>query len=297
MAAQLVGALSWGMTVDDNKNREYELVTLIETTSPNDGPLTVSLCPGIPTPGSSWAIGNEYDSAAWCRPNMEVSPVVVNEPNTYWTLKQIFSTKPLQSCSDMTIDNPLLQPPKISGSAVKYLREKFTDKDGDPIRNSAKELIRGEPVEVDDARPTVNISFNAPTAELGNFSQILRNPLNDSPLWGMPARCVKFTDWTWEKNFYGLCNAYYTHNLGFELSWDTFDKYTPDIGIFYQVPVPGGTGGETMLVRTRTRDGQPTPMFLDGSGGLLPWDGTPVEILCQPLPESNLLILGIPTSL
>jgi hypothetical protein len=296
MAGVLMEKVEWTLSRDKEGHREYKIKWLVRSTSTADGPLTIANTAGLPAVGSTWSFGNDLDSWAFCWPQWRIAPVLDAEVSEYWTVEQMFTTRPLQRCQDTDIENPLNEPDKISGGFTKYTVEATHDQSGDAILTSSLEQIRGSVVERDANRPTVTIGKNLLTLPLSTFAPMI-DTVNDAGLWGLPARCVKLSNVSWQRNLYGTCTFYYTVNYEFDVRYDTFDRTLLDEGT--RVLAPGGdaTDPDDFIVY-KDKNGENTRVILDGSGEA--WDGTgtpgeigPVEFYA----ESNFLTLGIPTSL
>jgi hypothetical protein len=223
------GYTTWSASRDEEGQRTYKIKFLIKGVS-TDGPATVLQTEGLPVPGSIWDYGNDIDIWATCKLAMTVTPVLSKEQNQFWDVECTFSTKSdSKRCMDQSIENPLLIPDRISGSFKPVHEEQSYDRDGSPILNSAFEMIRGPKVEFDKFKATVKIEQNVPSLQLPLLTSMV-DTVNDSPLWGIPARCIKMNLPSWERKFWGLCNLYYTRTLEFEIDWDTFDRDILDEG-------------------------------------------------------------------
>lgn len=242
MTTELRGAQRvWGGSRDDQGYRTYRIKWLVYASSKNDGPATVLATPGLPLPGSLWAFGNDLDIWCWCRPETEVSlhEHQEGEPHHWWTVEQVFSNKPqsltggtdAQRCHDLQIEDPLLEPPRVSGGFKHYQDEAQIDKDGLQIHNSAWEQIKGNIVEFDAGRPTVTIEQNVATQlEAVSLPAQYMHNVNDAPLWGLPTRTIKLSDASWSKEYYGQCTIYYKRTLIFDVMYETFDRTALDEG-------------------------------------------------------------------
>ena len=227
------GARTWGGSRDSDGYTTYKVKWLVrgETT---DGPAAALLTPGLPVYGTPWAIDNDVDLWAWCRWDATMTPYYggqEGEPGKYFLIEQTFSSKPPddKKCKDNQPTDPLLEPQKISGSFVKYTEEATYDRFGDPIENSSFEQIRGPQNEWDKNRPQVRIEQNVPSLQIALLAQ-MQDTLNDATLWGLPKRCIKLSDVSWERKFYGSCYVYYTRNLTFDIRYETFDRDLLDEG-------------------------------------------------------------------
>lgn len=312
------GRVNWEGTRDSDGYRTFTITHRVKSDY-TDGPATVMYTPGLPAVGSSWNFGGDFDFWAWCYPDMSVKYDNTRRGNAkhkYWLVSQTFSNKPLsQRCNTLSIENPLAEPQKLSGSFVKYTREATRDKDGNAILTSSKELIRGPSVEFDTSLPTVSISQNVPYQELPLFSAMIDH-VNVSPMWGLAARCVKLSNITWSRQYYGLCNVYYTRSFEFDINPDTFDRTVLDEGTRVLHGRWGRGGGEgtgwvvthihgttpsasnpNHFIQYKDRNGELGKAVLDGAGK--PWNGTgsPGTVEIDYYPEANFFLLGVPVAL
>lgn len=228
----LNGQRTWSCTRDDEGHREYK-VTFRVRGSTFDGPANVLQTPGLPLPGSFWLIDNDIDVYAWCRPNATVEPEIEDEPNRFWSVEMTFSTKPPDSknqrCQEVQIEDPLLEPQKVSGGMIKYTEEAYQDVFGRPLMNSCHEPLRGPQVEFDMNRPTVKIEQNVAILDLGLCTSMV-DTVNRGPLWGLPSRTIKLSNFSWERLFYGQCYVYYKRVFEFDINYRGFDRVLLDEG-------------------------------------------------------------------
>ncbi len=158
MATFLHGLRSYGLTRDSENYKDYTVKYIVGSTDPQfDTPEAVLNTPGLPLTGSTYSIGNDTNSKAYCRPETTVSIHQEKEGDSHpwWLVEKTFSTRPLKNCTEENFDDPLLEPQKVSGSFVKYTEEAVTDKDGNLLVSSSFEQFRGSKVEFDANRPTV----------------------------------------------------------------------------------------------------------------------------------------------
>lgn len=226
------GPRRWGVTVDDEGYRTYELVFRLKG-AVGDGPAAALQCPGLPAVGSAWFVGNDVDIWAFRKWATTATMVEEDGPNRYWDTKLIFSTKSNEKkCNDQKIEDPLLEPQKISGKFVKdkerggfassveyYTNGALVRTVPYPARilNSAFEEMHGPQNEWDVSRWAVHVEQNVLSLQL-ELCDEMRDAVNDAALWGFPARCVKLCDFTWEKLYYGQCYAYYKRMFDFEIN-------------------------------------------------------------------------------
>lgn len=280
MATEIVpGQRNWEMTRNREGHREYRITHLVkgETT---DGPATALTTPGLPVPGATWLVDSDVDVWATCKQDATVKPVNTNEPNRYFEVEQTFSTETdTKRCQEQQIEDPLLEPQKMSGGYTRYQEEIAYDRFGLPIRNSAHERMQGPLLEFDKNRPTVRIEQNVALLEADVWGPMI-DTVNEAELWGFSRRCVKLSNVSWELKFYGQCFYYYTRIFEFEIRTDTFDRDLADEGtkvlrgkwvgnewvliqIDGQDPDPGNP---SHFDRYRDRDGNLARTLLDGKG-------------------------------
>jgi len=295
MSAFVKGRLDWGLTRDKEGHRTYKVKWLVQTTSVHDGPAYALVASGLPTIGSSWSQGNDFDAWARCLPNQTCRYLTRNERGFFWEVEQTFSTKPLTRCQDESIENPLQEPDRISGGFSKYTEEVTKDKDGNEIKNSAEEAFRGPQVEFDNNRPTVAIEKNVLVLPLGTIAQMV-DTVNSTTLWGLSARKVKLSNVSWSRELYGTCTFFYKVTYEFDINEDTFDRTVIDIGTRFKIKGAAGND-KNEYERYKDINGELTTCHLDGNGNLLTAGSDPVEIDIQYYTESNFLLLGIPSSL
>lgn len=301
MAASNPKRVDWSLQRDEEGHRTYEITFQVETSDTLDGPQTVLTAPGLPLPGASWAYGNDDDPWAFVYPTARVRPrYTPNEPHTLWLAEFTFSTKPLKRCQDSTIENPLDEPPKLSGSFVKYTKQIQYDRFGNLLLSSSREPISGQETEFDDNRPTVRISMNEPDLPLALIADYV-DKVNDSTLWGLGARRIKLSNVSWTRQLYGVCNFYFTIDYEFDVNFATFDKVAADLGFRYLAAGANLTDPETPGKWEQVADAkgnrETKPVFLDGAGNRAANPAAAGSILVSHYEGRNLLNLGIPASL
>lgn len=214
------GPIGINLKMDKEGNRVFS-VTFRVRGDYTDGPLAALATPGLPATGDPWTFGNEIDPWSFCKIEGGVEPEISDEPNRFWKVTKTFvsagkdkdSTK---RCKEQQIDDPLLKPQEVSGGWVKYMEEAVQDRNGTPILNSAWEQFHGPLIEFDANRDVVRIKQNVPDLQLA-LCESFKDVLNDAPLWGMPARCIKVSNFSWDKAYYGNCYAYYVRSWEFEI--------------------------------------------------------------------------------
>lgn len=321
-ASLITGVRAWGGERDDEGHRTWTIVHLVGTTSKNDGPSTVMVTSGLPQVGDDWQFGNDNDTWAFCLPYMKITPQTPIEEGEWvkvWRVEQKFTTKPTWRCQTATIEDPLSEPQKISGSFVKYTKEATRNRYGVPIRSSSHEPFHGQQVEFDHNRPTVRIEQNVATLGLSTFATMI-DKVNDSTLWGLPARCVKLSNVSWERKVYGTCSYYYTRTFEFDIDYNTFDRFIIDEGnkvlngkwntttkeweLININGSPPDPNNPRHFIKAVDFNNQPIRLPLNGAG--LPVDpsstgtgtgGTLYQMEIEYYGEENFLTLSIPSSL
>lgn len=316
------GPLTWELTQDDEGHREYHISHLV-VTNYGDGPLTVLTASGLPAVGSYWAFGNEIDTWAYCLPKCNVRFYKRQDEDgkhQWYRVDQTFSTKPRNDrCQDQSIEDPLMEPPRLSGSFQHYQKEAMKDRFDNLLINSSHELIRGAAIEFDESRPEIHIEINYLTLDLALLCSYMET-VNASPLWGLPARCIKLSDAPWERKVYGKCCYYYTVSYNFQINAvldenDTlvsgFDRKIVDSGLKALSGHLDPTSGSWTLdniggvapdpdnpnhfVQYKDLNGENTRVLLDGTGKPLVDTSNPYYWDIEKFPNANFLLLGIPT--
>lgn len=221
MSVTLKGPKKRVLSVDAEGHRTYRITYLVESDSTSDGLSQAYNCPGLPESGSSYEILDDFDVWAWCREDTTINEVVPDDKPRHWLVEKVFSTKPPDEkqtrCNDNQIEDPLLEPVKLSGDFTRFTQEETHDRFNHPIQNSSHEQIRGQNAEFDRSRPVVDIDMNVADLQIALLST-LQDYVNDGPMWGFPARCIKLSASPWERKFWGSCYYYFTRKLKFEIN-------------------------------------------------------------------------------
>jgi hypothetical protein len=347
MVRRIVGVIDSTATRDTYGAMEYGINTLVEVEY-SDGPQQALLVPGLPLPGAPYVgIGTDVDLWAFCTWDASVKPVVADEPGRFYTVQQSFKHPTFSGrgsnnssasngdsvqrghCKDGQFPSPLLEPQKVSGGFNKQKIEATFDRFGLPVANSAFEPLRGSAIEFDDGRSVISIEQNVAILQLALLDNLI-NHVNSGPMWGLGRRSVKFSSYSWEAKFYGLCFKYYTRKLEFETNYLGFDrdvldegtkaingKFDTITGDYMLTPIGGLDPDPTKpshFCKFADRKGNPCRVILDGSGypadvnirGQFDGTGTsgtgtlqnrpPGSIFVSYYPETNLFALGIPTN-
>jgi hypothetical protein len=322
MTCVLLGPATWSASRSEIGHRTYKLHQKVQC-STRDGPANVMQTPGLPIPGNFWFYFDDIDIYAFCKYDMEVTPSVEGEANTQFDVVNTFTTQPWwKFCPEQEITDPLLTPQRVSGGSVRYQEEVVYDKDGNPVTNSAFELFHGAKAEFDRNRGQIKISQNVAFLDLATCEG-LRDTVNAYPLWGLDARCIKLSDFTWERKFYGTCYVYYERNFTFDLKADGFDRELLDEGTkvlrgewvtdpldpdFGRYDADGDADDQNPadFIRFVDFNGNPANVVLNGFGQPAdlstpvgtapPTGGGPAKIPVRYYQDGDLLQLGIPVS-
>jgi hypothetical protein len=168
-------------------------------------------------------------------------------------------------------ENPLLRPPKIKWGQAKFQKAVTQDTNGDPIVNSALERF-DPPVEIDDSRPTLEITRNEPTYQQA-LAMKYRDAVNSDPFFGFGIGTVKVdsitADFRWE-NGYGYWEVSYVFHIRPE-KWNPTEIL--DCG-FYHLDA----AGKPAAIRDAVGSNLSAPVLLDGKGQQLQPGAKPVFI-------------------
>jgi hypothetical protein len=312
---------------DEEGHRTYTVTSKVRCT-PSDGALAILGASGLPQVGDYFDLDG-VDLWAFCYPNAKVEDYNQKdgEKSPIKLVTQTFGTKPLKRCQDTDIENPLLEPPDLSGSFVKFTREVYQDRFGRYIKSSSHELIRGPQVEFEQSKMSVKVKINLIDLDLELVASMI-DCTNASVLWGLGPRKVRFANHSWERKLYGTCTHYYTHDMEFDIDWNaSWDRFVLDEGTrvlngdwdrntgAYVVKKVTSSGtlpnpdNPQHFVRYKDRNGENTRVILNGSGLpanslLISGTGTgttvsggPAQIRIEHYGERDLLLLGIPSSL
>lgn len=228
MAAIVLGRLTWKSQATKEGHRTHTVKWLVQSAYQDD-PYAIYFAAGLPSVGSPWAFGTAPDMWAYCEPDWSINQVLENEPNDLWTVEQHFSTRPGKRCQDTSIEDPLAEPDRLSGSFVKFTKEATKDRHGDRILNSAKQQIRGKVTEREANRPTVRIERNVSSLNLSQLCSMV-DTVNDASLWGLGPRKIKLSQAPWTRKTYGTCNYYFTVTYDFDIDFEGFDVKALDQG-------------------------------------------------------------------
>lgn len=232
------GPRTWEGQRDSEGYRTYNVNYRVEVDD-GGGPAVAMQVPGLPLPRTEYRIGSDVDIWAWCRWDISAKPVLSDgEYTNLFDVGLVFSTKPPShegnqgkpsSCKDHQVEDPLLEPYKISGGTKADKEEATIDRFGMPILTSSWEPITGPQVEFDKHHSQVRIEFNVAVLNYPLCNSMV-DCVNAYPLWGMGIRQVRLSQFDWEKKYYGNCFPYYTRKFEFEVNSKGFDRNIIDRG-------------------------------------------------------------------
>ena len=308
MTALVLGKTAWHGMRDDEGFRHYDLTLRVQSAY-SDGPAKVMVAGGMPIIGAPWIFGNDNDPWAFNSPYMRITPHVTDgDKNDHWLVDLKFSNRPYNRCQSTKCDDPLAEPVGVSGTFVKYSRMVTKNYLGKAILSSSFEAI---PIQKDANRPTVSVHQNVAALGIDVFAQMV-DTLNDAPLWGLPKRCVKMSNVSWERRYYGSCSLYYTRRFEFDVMYETFDRSdVADMGFnrlkgkYDQTTgnwVDGGYNKNkpSNFIRIKDINDENMPaMMLDNNGKVNtdPIGAPSFRPVIKLYGESNFLALGIPATL
>lgn len=295
VAAYIVGDyLRWSYQRNREGHRTYTIINKVRTDF-GDGPQIASLAAGLPAVGDFWNVGGDSDTWALCTPELKVEAFKQREGETFdtYSITNTFTTVPRNRCQDDSVEDPLLEPQRISGGTNKSTKEAFLDKDGNIIESSSHERL---PVEIDDSRHFVSIGQNVANLGLETFAEMI-DTVNDTTLWGLAKRKVKLSGVTWERKYYGSCNVYYTRTFDFDVNFLTFDREQLDVGDVIVKPLGNPDLLADFVQIQDVVDNNLGRRGLDGNGAIAVNAAAVQRLTFEIYPESNFLLLGIPTSL
>ena len=233
MALTIIGERRPTGERDEKGYRTYTITYLVLSDDGLDGPANVMQTPGLPLPGAYWLLNNDIDVWVWCRPNVRIKLAQPNDKvkGIAWEAEYTFSNKPLESnkCEDQQVEDPLLEPPGITGQFERSTEEATKDRFGRKVKSSSHEQIRGPQNEWEVSSSCIKITQNVPALQLALLTYV-NNAVNDAPLWGYPARWIKCTVEPWEEIYHGQCSKYYKRSFLFQTKHGGWDRDLLDEG-------------------------------------------------------------------
>lgn len=290
-----IGRLKWNSSRDSEGHRNYTVSHLVKTDDTQSGPNAVFNSPGLPVVGTPWSFGTDNDPWAICTPEAKARPAIDNELNVFWIVENMFTTRPQRRCQENSIENPVNEPPTISGSFARFTKEAAFDRHGNKLCYSNHQLIKGPAAEFDSNRPSVIIETNQLSLDLNALATAI-DTVNDSFMWGLSARKIKLSNASWARRLYGTCNFYFNVRLEFEINGDTWDREVVDEGTVYLSDGGDATKPED-YIQYKDKRGNNQRILLDGQGGILQDGEAPFLLPIEYYDETNFLGMGVPGQL
>ena len=288
---------------DKESHRTYTVDWLVETDDVTDGPINILAATGLPQPGDYYEFYGEYDHWATCKWDMDVQLMHQDQGrgSTAWKVTQRFSTKSDGKERQQQRDNPLNEPPEISGGWNQVARKRHFDKDNKAITNSSKEPITSDDVLTRNiAQPTVDITMNLPDLPLSIIATAI-NRVNQTAMWGLGPRHVRLYNCPWSRKIMTNGFMYYSVTYQFECSFESWDIPFLDQGFKEYVGPEERTEKQVANPLNYSMpegvDQDEEPFLLNGEGGRLADGEDVVFIKPQIDSEFNFFALGIPTRL
>jgi hypothetical protein len=224
----VVRPIDWTLNIDGEGQREYSVTWQVQTTSADDGPDIALTCPGLPVPGSHFAVSNSTDPWAFYQRKGSARLHDRMKSAKLWDVTINYSTRPARRCMDSSVQDPLLEPARVSGGFNKFTRRAVKDTSGNALVTTGNEPILSG-VEIDDNRPTVRLEMNVAWVNLTFVSSYV-DTVNNATWWSCAARTIKCSEFNWERVLYGTCRFYYRVQFTFELKRDTWDYTLANYG-------------------------------------------------------------------
>lgn len=187
-----------------------------------DGPLAVANNSGIPAYGSSYSYESETDLWAFAESiDVDPNPLRINHKGQQrykWLIKMTHSSIPSDHSPNDSRENPLDDPPVVSGSFLRRTRPTNRDRNGNRIENTASDSYIPR-VEREDALDTLRLEFNTATLNLSTRAQYI-GKVNSDSIWGLQKRQAKMTRWDYQVLYAGTFLAYIRHSMEFEISFE-----------------------------------------------------------------------------
>ena len=263
---------------------KYQVITGIA-----DGPRTALQAPGIPQWGSFYRYNNEVDLWSFAQ---QYTPRVVETDMRYnfgsgevkalkWEIDVSYSTRATNRQTQPQRDNPLEEPPKISGSYLSSSRPAYDDKNGAKILNTAGEPYLPAPTVPSDI-DTLLISYNTAVISLPQRADYIGS-VNSVNIWGLEPRQARLVRWGYTVAYAGSM-PYIQHKFEFNISF----QRTPTSNICIGNTYAGKKGWYTILpnegLSALPAVGKPPIRVTDGRDIPAP---APVKLKCDGTRETG----------
>lgn len=277
--------------------REYVAYYQVQTDSVLDSCIVVRDAPGIPIINSPFVFGNDFDYGAFAK---EYSVQLKSNPDDHkrlWIVTVRYDTEPIRRGEDQYLDDPIAEPPVIGGSFVTDRIAVTSDRNGDPVANSAGGQF--EDLERDRSNLTLTIQKNFDEWDLTTHVEYI-DTVNSSTFFTLSARKWRLTNIRTQQLFRGdATTPYFQVMFEFVSNQDTWDFKPADRGWYYL-----STGNEKLVFRDAKGFQMNAPGLLNGSGGQLASTANVVYFdgaggnpsAFRVYPEKDFANLNIPTS-
>lgn len=275
------------LSFDSELHRQYTSTYQIISTY-DASPLEVVMTGGLPDYGSSYYWYGVSDYWAFLRscesgePSDEIEHYVggTRYRALVWNPTVVHNSRPTDGSTNPSggypgRQNPLNDPPVISGSFVSKRIGVATDKDGEPIIRTNGQVYSPLP-EINAADDSLRISFNTATIDL-SIRSAAQGKVNSASIWGLGARQVRLDQWSYRVMRSGSFFSYIKNDLEFTITdyttptdvctgpADATGFYTvlPNIGDYYI-----NDDGDPVRFTVKGDDVQPGGGALTCAGGL-----------------------------
>lgn len=231
-----VAPLTSVLSIDEKLHRTYTSKYKV-IDNYKSSPYEIAQAAGIPTYGTYYQWFNDFDLWAFAK------SIKISEPErmenkdgrseglAQYIATVVHSTVPAEGSTDPSNqqprENPLDDPPVISGSFSPFFKQVYRDNAGSQIENSAKHPYV-PPVEIEDHHLTLNISFNTATIDLSQWADF-RGAVNSGAIWGLEERQVKLKRWGWKIQYAGNQFSFIKHDFEFLISFEETPSSAGDI--------------------------------------------------------------------
>jgi len=210
--------------VDAEGTHTYTNVYIVLTDDKDDGADTArgagAVALGLPDYNDSWAWGNDSNSNALAK-TRSADIASLDETSPYyrkWKVTIGYTTAGQSrdpaggggsgSGSEEGIQDPLLEPWKLSGSYIQTTRRTSVDKNGANVTNSAD-----EPILFDVPSGYDSLIMNGNTATISLTTRAANvTKSNSTAMWGLAVRQVYLNQWSWDIAYRGT-TPYFVNRL------------------------------------------------------------------------------------
>jgi hypothetical protein len=232
MTVDAAQPLETKLSVDDKFHRTYTS-TFQVIADKEEGPFKVGSASGLPLYGASYVWYSGFDLWSFAR-DFQVERVARIKDKgierAKWIVTITYTSQPSDGSNNNKTprDNPLDDPPVISGSFNSYTFPAYRDKNQDLISNSARGPYVPPPNSTGRI-DTVKISYNTANIDLPLRSKYLSEDcVNSDSIWGLDPRQAKIVRWDYQILYAGNNFSYIKNNFEFHIS---FRSTVKDVGL------------------------------------------------------------------